>query len=107
MLRSVLRFCLAALILLLLAGHPAWAETVRLPITVDYPLLRAILIDRLFTGPGGTAVALDEYDGCLRIVLWDPDVGSEGDLVRLGAKVMVRAGAPLWRWTTSRCCRCA
>jgi len=96
MLRSVLRFFLAANILLLLAVvHPAWAETVRLPITVDYPLLRSIMIDRLFAGPGGTAVALDEHDGCLRIVLWDPDVGPEGDLVRLGAKVMVRAGAPV------------
>jgi len=86
---------LAALGLVLLLSPLARAETVQLPITLDYDLLRSLFIYQLYTSPGQRAVALDADEGCSRIELWEPEVGPEGSYVRLGSRIKVKAGLSL------------
>ena len=85
------------LLCMFLASWPAngWAESrmVHVPIPLDYPFIRAVLVQQAFTLPGERAVALDQDDGCARIELWSPEVSSDGPLVKVGSHVKVRAGA--------------
>ena len=56
---------------LALPASPAGAEEVRLPITLDYPFIRAAFIRSAFTAPGEKAVVVDQDQGCTLIELWD------------------------------------
>ena len=47
----------------------ALAETVALPVTIDYPLLRRLVVEQSFPGPGESALVVDEAGGCTRIEL--------------------------------------
>lgn len=87
---------LALAAVLMLAGPaPGAVEEVRLPIRLDYDLLRSLFMNKVYTEPGGRAVALDADQGCTRIELWEPTLAPEGRYLRLGTRIMVRAGAPL------------
>ncbi len=70
-------------------------ETLRLPLTLDYPLLRSLLIQQAYHEPGDRAIPLDQDDGCARIELWEPEVGSEGSLIKTGSRIRIRAGIPV------------
>lgn len=50
----------------------AITETVDLPLTIDYPLLRSLVVATVFTNPGETTTVLDENGGCRRITLSSP-----------------------------------
>ena len=89
-----------AVLLLLTALMPAGpalgaVEEVRLPIRLDYDLLRSLFMHQVYTAPGGRAVALDADQGCTRIELWDPELAPEGRYVRLGTRIRIKAGATL------------
>ena len=71
----------------------AFSETVSLPLTLDYPLLRSLIIYSAFSDPGQQAVLLDEYDGCTNITVSEPKFSNSGSLVRFEIKVSIRAGA--------------
>ncbi|HEB72909.1 MAG TPA: lytic transglycosylase domain-containing protein [Nitrospirae bacterium] len=86
---------LSVIAVLLFSGH-AFAKTVSLPITIDYPLLGLIIKNSVFTDPGETAVALDENNGCQKITLSEPQAADEGRFVRLKTRVKARAGAYLF-----------
>ncbi len=99
-LRKNLAWTLALVLLLTavpaaLAAPAAPVETVALPITVDYPLLRALLARQSFDGPGESALVLDEFQGCTFIELSQPQVGPEGEYLRLRCAIKVRVGVPL------------
>ncbi|VAX22141.1 Membrane protein [hydrothermal vent metagenome] len=83
---------LSAVALLIFSGH-AFAKTVSLPITIDYPLLGLIIKNSAFKDPGETAVALDENYGCQKITLSEPQAADEGRFIRLKTRVKARAGA--------------
>ncbi len=71
-------------------------QTVLLPVTLDYPFIRSIFIQQLYNAPKERAVVLDEIQGgCSRIELWNPEVGHEACLVRLGSRIRIRTGAPI------------
>jgi hypothetical protein len=86
--------CLAALCL----GSPqaARAESVRLPVTLGYPFLRASLIQSAFTGPGQTAVAAEKDAGCTLITLSDPRVGQEDGRLVVTVRTRLTAGVSIW-----------
>jgi Transglycosylase SLT domain len=84
------------LVLLLSTEQEARSETVTLPLTIEFPLLRALLISQTFTGPNNEAVVLDESRGCNHVELWDPEVRAEGASLLLGAKIRIRAGFDLF-----------
>jgi len=74
------------------AAAPAATRTLPLPISLDYPFVRSVLIYQAFTEPGQRAVAVDKDEGCTRIELWEPEVDREGSLIRVRTRIKVRAG---------------
>jgi hypothetical protein len=73
----------------------AQAKTVVLPITIDYPLLRALVVATVFSGPTETLVVIDESRGCRRVVVSPPDYSGENGLIRSEFQVSLRLGAVL------------
>jgi len=51
---------------------PVIAETVRVPIKLDYPVLRQLMLSQLFNTPDKRAEILHDTDGCSNILLSDP-----------------------------------
>jgi len=79
---------------LLLSGH-CLAETVSMPLTVDYPLLRTLVVHQAFTEANETATILDEKDGCNRVTLSHPTFRKENLHIRFETRVHIRLGKPL------------
>jgi hypothetical protein len=73
----------------------AQAKTVALPITIDYPLLRALVVATTFGGPAENLVVLDESRGCRRIVVSPPAYSGENGLIRSEFRVSLRLGAAI------------
>ena len=71
------------------------AETVSMPLTVDYPLLRALTVFRAFPEPDETATILDEQDGCNRVTISQPAFSEENALIRFEVHAHIRLGKPL------------
>jgi hypothetical protein len=63
---------------ILSAPGMAITETVNLPLTIDYPLLRSLVVASVFTNSGETTSVLDENGGCRRITLSSPKYRSDG-----------------------------
>ncbi len=87
---------LLTVLLLAFSAHRAAAETVVLPIHLDYPFIRSLVVSQLFPGPGVTAQIINEFDGCQLLELRDPQFYSEEGLLRIKATVRVRAGVPMF-----------
>ncbi len=85
-------------LLLLLAGcfvGSLRAETVTLPVRMDYAMLRALVIAKAFTGPDQTATIVSKADPCRRVVISEPRFRMEKNLLRSEARLHVEAGALL------------
>jgi len=89
------RYVAAAALLAALGAGSAQAETVALPVKMDYQMLTSILLRQMYTGPNRTAVALDKNDGCQRVTLAKPQVAPDGPYIRIGSEVSVTAGTYL------------
>ena len=74
-----MKFCVLSLFLFWL--FPIYVlgatETLPLPLVLDYPLIRSLLIQQAYHEPGDRAIPLDHGNGCARIELWEPEVGSQ------------------------------
>jgi hypothetical protein len=71
-------------------------ETVFLPITLEYPFIRSVLVRQLYKATGERAIVIDEaQEDCVHIELWDPEVSRERSMIRLGSRIKIRAGAPI------------
>ncbi|MBI4773423.1 MAG: transglycosylase SLT domain-containing protein [Deltaproteobacteria bacterium] len=90
--RTGLRLVCFLVLAWLLSGHPAGADTVVLPITVEYNAMRTILVHQMFTLPNERAMVLDDGKGCNYIELAEPQLGPEGRYLRIAAKIRARAG---------------
>lgn len=73
----------------------AQAKPVDLPLTIDYPLLQALVAATAFSGPDEAVVVLDESRGCRRIVVSRPAYSGENGLIRSEFQVSVLLGAAL------------
>jgi hypothetical protein len=82
-------FTLLPMLFALWGAVTAWGatETLRIPIVLDYPFIRAIVVDQVFTGAGEKAVALKDERGCNQIELWKPDISSQGSYLKLGSYI--------------------
>jgi hypothetical protein len=91
-----MKFCILSLFLLWLFPTSVLGatETLPLPLVLDYPLIRSLLIQQAYREPGDRAIPLDQGDGCARIELWEPEVGSEGTLIKTGSRIKMKAGIP-------------
>jgi len=85
----------AILPLALLAAAPAArceVETVRLPVTLDGPMVRSLILQRLFQQPGGGEELELARGGCTRIEAGSPRVNIGDSLMQLILSLRVRAG---------------
>lgn len=73
----------------------ALAETVALPVTIDYPLLRRLVVEQSFPGPGESALVVDEMGGCTRIEMSRPEMSPEREYLRLRCRLRFRVGVGL------------
>ena len=91
-----IRRCLIAIVLLIawLSGS-LWAETVILPVRMDYPMLRALVIAKAFTEPNQTATIVSKADPCRKVVISEPRFRMEKNLLRSEARLHVEAGTML------------
>ena len=82
-------------LLFLLLIHPCFASgdtrTVEVPLTLELPLIRSMVKERIYTSPGGT-VLLEDEDGCTRIELWDPQVFPVRTSLGIKSKIRFQSG---------------
>ena len=84
----------SVLFFLLAAPYTCRATTVTLPLTIDYPLLRSLVVKTAFTDPGPSAVLVDEENGCWEIRISEPRFSEENGRLRFETRVYVYAGMP-------------
>lgn len=65
---------------------------VRFPITLDYPLLRSLVVASAFPGKGDTATLINENGGCTRLVLSNPTFSAQHDLIRFQTHIAIQGG---------------
>lgn len=86
---------LAVLLAALPAAVPmarAEAAAVTVPIYLEYPLLRHLLVKQLFNSPDGSREVLDDPKECNRIVLREPQVGGRDANLEIQARVRAQLG---------------
>ena len=75
------------------AALPASARIVELPLRLDYPFLRQLAVEELFSGPDETARPWRDASGCNAITLSKPDLFERDQKLRLRARFEARVGA--------------
>ena len=70
----------------------AFSKTVSLPLSIDYQLLRSLVVKTSFTDPGQTAVLLDDNNGCLKIIISKPRFTEKDSYVLFETKISIRIG---------------
>lgn len=83
-------------LLIFFAGDlTAMAQIVKLPVTIDYPLLQNLIINKAFHDRNESAILVNEGAGCIYLALSHPKVKEEKGFIRLETQLTVRAGTPL------------
>ncbi|MBN1828055.1 MAG: lytic transglycosylase domain-containing protein [Deltaproteobacteria bacterium] len=72
--------------------QPAWSERVELPLTLDYQLLRSLVIYNNFKEAGQKSIVMNEQQGCRRIILSEPSFSFENGLIRFETRVFTSIG---------------
>ena len=70
----------------------ASTETVSLPLSIDYQLLKSIVIKTAYTDQGQTAILLNENGGCMKVTISEPSFREESSQILFETKVHVVAG---------------
>lgn len=93
--KSILPVFYPALLLVFLLLFPvaAFSETVTLPITIDFPMLRSLVVQEAFTGPDQSQVLLSEGKGCRKIVISEPVFSQSDSMVQFETKIQIQIGA--------------
>ena len=69
------------------------AETVVIPVFLNYPQLQLLMKRAMFTGPDNSARYLLDNDGCNTVSFSEPHLSAEGEGLRLNAKTLAIIGA--------------
>ena len=68
-------------------------ETVRLPLTLDYALIRSLFHVQTFNKPGGKAIIGNATEeGCNDIELWAPNFSPEKSLLKINTNIKIKVG---------------
>jgi hypothetical protein len=85
---------------------PAKAETVTIPVFLDFQQWQLLMIRDDFKGPNNTEQYLLDDDGCTSITFSEPRLSAEGELLRVDAKILATIGVSaigsckvITRWT--------
>jgi len=84
-----------ALLLLVVMPLQAAAETVKLPMTLDFTLLRTLIAEQAYPEPGEQASIVAMNEGCNDIRLANPQLEEENGEVRFATELYVSWGTPL------------
>jgi hypothetical protein len=82
----------AALTALLLLAAPAGAREVRVPLRLDFPFLRELLVRSAYTDPEQTAQVYTDGVDCKHVRLSQPQVSGAGGLLRVESDVDAKLG---------------
>ena len=108
MISSGLKLILHAILLTVVILKPVAvsAETVAIPVFLNYPQLQLLMKRAMFTGPDYSAQYLLDDDGCNTISFSEPHLSAEGERLRLSTKILAIIGAnttdgcmTISRWT--------
>lgn len=83
-------FALAGVICL--GAASANAKPVHLPLDIPHSFIEAMLRSQVYRGPGGTATPLDDGSGCNYLVMREPHVDTNRELLRIRSKAEARVG---------------
>ena len=90
-----MRRLLSGCLLFLLFFHPGFASgetrTVEFPLTLEFPLVRSMVKDRIFTSPG-ERVLLEDPEWCATIELWEPQVFQVQTSLGIKSKLRFQSG---------------
>ncbi len=70
-------------------------QAITLPITIDYPLLRNLLVSEAFPETGEMSTLLNQSDGCTKLTAAKPQIQEKQGLVRLEILIDARVGTSL------------
>lgn len=70
----------------------AASTSVSVPVNLDYPMLRQLLVNQLFNTPDGGREILNDPTACSRIVLSDPQVGAQEENIEIVANYRAQIG---------------
>jgi hypothetical protein len=71
------------------------AKEVKIPISLDYQLLTALITQSSYTGPDTTAELINEGDGCIALILSEPNFTGADNAVYFSSDVYLHAGTPI------------
>ncbi len=71
------------------------AKEIRIPISLDYQLLTALVRQSSYTGPETTAELLNEGAGCIRLILSNPDFSGGDSAVHFSSDLYLHVGTPV------------
>ncbi|MEZ5502476.1 MAG: lytic transglycosylase domain-containing protein [Halioglobus sp.] len=97
--RSSLRNHAPVLLFLLLISFPVGAANeaaVSVPVKLDYPLMRQLLIRQLFTGPGQSRKVFDDAGSCNQVVLTEPRIAPQNENLEIHADVSSKLGLSIF-----------
>ncbi len=78
------------LLLAAIVASPVVAETVRVPIKLDYPVLRQLMLSQLFNTPDESVEILQDATGCSTIFLSDPQLREYQQKLQINTRVKAR-----------------
>ncbi|SHO47140.1 hypothetical protein SAMN02745220_01753 [Desulfopila aestuarii DSM 18488] len=87
--------CCCLIVVLLTIPFSAVAETVKLPMTVDFALLRSLVAQQAYPEPEERAGVVVMNEGCNEIWLSSPQLGEENGEVRFQTDIHVVWGTPV------------
>ncbi len=77
------------------------AETVMVPIKLDFPLLRQLMLSELFTTPEGSVEILQDPSGCNKIFLSDPQLREQQQKLEIRTHLKAAIATDLFGVCTS------
>ena len=97
--RLISILCTITIMALIVKPIAVRAETIFIPVFLDYQQLQLLMMRDEFKGPDNTAQYLLDTDGCTSITFSEPHLSAEGELLRVDAKILANIGDP----TTGAC----
>jgi hypothetical protein len=98
MCKKIILLITAAMILCGVPRAALSAKTpVTIPLTLDFPFIRMVIVDQLYTEPNERAVVIDKTTGpdCAAIEMWQPEVRPDGAFITIGSNIKVQGGVPI------------
>ncbi len=86
---------LVFLSVLILSRNMQASQSVSLPLTLDYGVLRTLVVEQAFTDPGESVTVVNSGNGCIKLTLSEPQISEQGGLLRNEMKLFISVGTPL------------